>query len=78
VANEITDSPTLRQDEYILLNAFISVKTDDDRWELRAGGKNITGREIRVQGFNLAEFPGVETAFFSNRRSWDLRLFYHF
>ncbi|GER01995.1 TonB-dependent receptor [Iodidimonas gelatinilytica] len=78
VANEITDSPILRQDEYILLNAFISVKSDDAGWELRAGGKNITGREIRVQGFNLAEFPGVETAFFSNRRSWDLRLFYHF
>ncbi|GAB4574680.1 MAG: TonB-dependent receptor [Rhodothalassiaceae bacterium] len=78
IANEITDSPILRQDAYILLNAFVSVKTSDEQWELRAGGKNITGREIRVQGFNLAEFPGVETAFFSNRRSWDLRLFYHF
>ena len=78
VANEITDSPVLGQDSYVLLNAFVSLKWADERWELRAAGRNLTGREYRVQGFNLAEFPGVQTAFFGPRRSWDLRLFYRY
>ncbi len=78
VANEITDSPLLRQDAYVILNAFAAIKTADERWELRAGGRNLSGRDIRVQGFNLAEFPGVQTAFFGARRSWDLRLFFRY
>lgn len=75
IANEITDSPLLRQDGYAILNAFVAVKSEDERWEVRAGGRNLTGRDIRVQGFNLSEFPGVQTSFFGARRSWDVRLF---
>ncbi|MFU8833436.1 MAG: hypothetical protein ACNA7J_14955, partial [Wenzhouxiangella sp.] len=78
VANEITDSPQLRQGSYVLLNATIALAGIDGRWELRAGGRNLTDKTIIVQGFNLSEFPGLETAFFGSRRSYDLRLFYHF
>lgn len=75
VANELTDSPLLAQGNYVILNAFVALKAPDERWEVRAGGRNLTGREIRVQGFNLSEFPGVQTSFFGARRSWDVRLF---
>lgn len=78
VANEITDSPVLRQDEYVMLNATLGLGSADGRWELRAGGRNLTDANIIVQGFNLSEFPGVQTAFFGTRRSYDLRLFYNF
>jgi len=78
VANEISNSALLRQEAYVLLNATISLASVDGRWELRAGGRNLTDKAIIVQGFNLSEFPGVETAFFGSRRSYDLRLFYHF
>ncbi|RME65078.1 MAG: TonB-dependent receptor, partial [Alphaproteobacteria bacterium] len=78
VANELTDSPLLAQDDYVILNAFVALKTEDARWEVRAGGRNLTGREIRVQGFNLSEFPGVQTSFFGARRSWDVRLFFRY
>ena len=44
----------------------------------KLGAKNLTGRDIRVQGFNLSEFPGVQTAFFGARRTWDLRMIYRF
>lgn len=77
-ANEITDSPELRQDQYATLNAFVSLTSPDEHWELRLGAKNLTDRDIRVQGFNLSEFPGVQTAFFGARRTWDLRLIYRF
>lgn len=77
-ANEITDSPVLGQDDYVLLNAYVALMTADQRWEVRFGGRNLTDRDIRVQGFNLAEFPGVQTSFFGARRSWDVRLFFRY
>jgi len=78
VANEITDSPILRQSDYVMLNATLGLRTADGRWELRAGGRNLSDANIIVQGFNLSEFPGVQTAFFGDRRSYDIRLFYNF
>jgi len=78
VANEITDSPVLRQGDYVMINATVGLASVDGRWELRAGGRNLTDSNIIVQGFNLSEFPGVQTAFFGSRRSYDLRLFYNF
>ena len=78
VANEITDSPILRQGDYVMLNATLGLRTTDNRWELRAGGRNLSDANIIVQGFNLSEFPGVQTAFFGDRRSYDIRLFYNF
>ncbi|WP_018997032.1 TonB-dependent receptor [Hirschia maritima] len=77
-ANEVTDSTNLRQDAYWLSNAFASVKTPDNRWEVRAGIRNIGDESILVQGFNLAAFPGVETGFYGAPRTYDLRLIYRF
>lgn len=78
IANEITASPLLAQDSYVIVNAFVGVQSPDGRWELRAGGRNLSDRDIRVQGFNLSEFPGVQTSFFGDRRSWDVRLIYRY
>ncbi len=77
-ANEVTDSPNLRQDAYWLSNAFVAIKTADGRWEARAGIRNIGDEAILVQGFNLAAFPGVETAFFAAPRTYDFRLIYRY
>jgi iron complex outermembrane receptor protein len=75
---EITASEVLAQDSYTLANAFVSVRTDDDRWELRAGAQNLTDEKVRVQGFNLAEFPGYQLAFYSARRTWTLHAAYRY
>lgn len=77
-ANEVADSPRLRQDAYWLSNAFVAIRTADDRWEARAGITNIGDEAILVQGFNLAAFPGVETAFFAAPRTYDFRLIYRY
>ena len=74
VATEITDSPILRQRGYERVNAFVALNGPENRWELRAGVENLTDRAIRVQGFNLSEFPGVQVGFFSAPRTYDLRL----
>lgn len=75
---EITASEVLAQDSYTLANAFLSVRTDDDRWELRAGAQNLTDEKVRVQGFNLSEFPGYQLAFYSARRTWTLHVAYRY
>jgi len=76
--NEITASELLAQNKYILVNAYVSVRGEDGRWEFRAGVKNLTDRAIRVQGFNLSEFPGYQLSFFSAPRTFDFRLFYRY
>lgn len=76
--NEITASEILAADEYVIVNAFLSVRTEDGRWEFRGGVQNLTDQAIRVQGFNLSEFPGFQLSFFSAPRTYDFRLFYRY
>ncbi len=73
-ATEITASPVLTQDGHEVVNALVSLKAADERWELRAGVKNLTDEAIRVQGFNLSEFPGVQLGFYAAPRTYDARL----
>ncbi|MBI1365193.1 MAG: TonB-dependent receptor [Alphaproteobacteria bacterium] len=77
-ATEITASPVLTQRRYALLNAFVGLKTADERWEFRAGVKNATDRAVRVQGFNLSEFPGVQLGFYAAPRTYDFKLIYQY
>ncbi|GAB4521063.1 MAG: TonB-dependent receptor [Amphiplicatus sp.] len=77
-AVEITASPELTQKRHGLLNAFVALKTADQRWELRGGVKNATNEAIRVQGFNLSEFPGVQLGFYAAPRTYDFRLVYRY
>ncbi len=74
MANEVTDSPNLAQGAYVLINAFLAIGDRDGRYELRVGGTNLSDRQYITQGFNLAEFPGVETAFFGARRLWGVNV----
>ncbi|NOX83559.1 MAG: TonB-dependent receptor [Alphaproteobacteria bacterium] len=76
--NEITASPILAQDRYVLLNAFVSLKTAGGRWEWRGGVRNATNQAIRVQGFNLSEFPGVELGFYTAPRIYDFRVIFRY
>lgn len=78
LATEITDSPVLRQRAYTLLNAFVGLRSAKDKWELRAGVQNISNEKVHVQGFNLAEFPGVQLAFYTAPRTYDLRMIYRY
>lgn len=75
---EITASEALAQDAYVLANALVSVRTDDERWELRGGAQNLSDEKVRLQGFNLSEFPGYQLAFYSSRRTWGVHLVYRY
>lgn len=77
-AVEITDSPALRQPRTTLINALFSVRTASGRWELQGGVRNLLDEQVRVQGFNLSEFPGVQVGFFAAPRTYDFRLIYRY
>lgn len=77
-ATEITGSPALTQERYGLLNAFAAIKADDGRWELRGGVKNATNEAVRVQGFNLSEFPGVELGFYKAPRTYNVQAIFRY
>lgn len=78
VATEITDSPILRQPGYERINGFVALGDRDDNWELRAGVENLTDQAVRVQGFNLTDFPGVQLGFYGAPATYDLRLILRF
>lgn len=78
IATEITASPILTQSDYALVNASVGLRSANDRWEVRAGVQNLTDHAVRTQGFNLADFPGVQVNFFSAPRTYDLRLTYRY
>lgn len=77
-ANEVTDSPNLRQEAYWLVNGFVSVGAPTGKWEVRAGVRNLGNEAIRVQGFNLAAFPGLEAAFYGAPRTYDVRAIFRY
>jgi|GEM_PF-475427 len=77
-ANESSDSPNLAVSKVILLNAFASISTPSNRWEVRAGGTNLTNKARAAQSFNTAEFSGVETAFISPPRLYDVRFIFRY
>ena len=77
-ANESSDSPNLAVASATYLNAFVSISADDQRWEVRLGGTNLTDRARAAQSFNTAEFSGVETAFMGAPRLYDIRLLWRF
>ncbi|MEQ7154668.1 TonB-dependent receptor [Brevundimonas aurifodinae] len=78
IATEITDSPILRQEAYTLVNAFAALRSTDGVWEVRAGVQNATDEAVRVQGFNLADFPGVQLGFYAAPRTYDLRVIWRY
>lgn len=77
-ATEISATPELTQDAYWLTNAFAAVGTQNGRWQLRGGVRNISDEEIQVQGFNLTEFPGLQSAFFAAPRTYDVRVIFRY
>lgn len=78
VATEITDSPVLRQSGYERINGFVALGDLDDRWQVRAGVENLTDQAVRVQGFNLQDFPGVQLGFYGAPATYDLRFILRF
>lgn len=69
-------SPAIRQDGYGLLNAGVIWKVDD-AWSLSLQGSNLTNKEYRTTGYNIAAY-GVLTGFYGAPRQVSLSATYRF
>ena len=69
-------SPAIRQKGYGLLNAGVIWKLDD-AWSLALQGTNLTDKEYRTTGYNIASY-GVLTGFYGAPRQVSLSATWHF
>jgi len=69
-------SPAIRQRGYGLLNAGMIWKVDD-AWSLSLQGSNLTDKEYRTTGYNIAAY-GVLTGFYGAPRQYSLSATYRF
>jgi len=69
-------SPLIRQGGYGTLNAGLSWKPDD-AWTLTLQGTNLTDKEYRTTGYNIAAY-GVLTGFYGAPRQYSVTARYDF
>ncbi|MBO6764527.1 TonB-dependent receptor [Maricaulis sp.] len=70
----VSSAENLAQDGYALVNAFAAIGAADDRWEIRAGVRNVFDEHHINQAFDLMEFPGYQLAYYGAPRTFDIRL----
>ncbi|RKR03817.1 TonB-dependent receptor [Maricaulis maris] len=70
----VSSAESLAQDGYALVNAFASIAAADERWEIRAGVRNLFDEAYINQAFDLIEFPGYQLAYYGAPRTFDIRL----
>jgi len=71
------NNPAMSQDAYWLVNAYVSVFSDDAGWELGVYAKNLFAKKYFVHGFPLEGF-GLNQLMFGERATFGLELKYNF
>ena len=77
--NDALNDPRLFQDDYTLLNAAISLQTNDERWEAILAFRNITDEEYLVTGASSWDTAGsyLEQTW-GRPAEWSLSVQYNF
>lgn len=76
-AKDFSNTSSLIQPAYSLVNASVTYRTADKHWEVSAGGTNLTDKIYIVSGMSIPAL-GVSQAVPSRPREWFLRLRYEY
>jgi iron complex outermembrane receptor protein len=68
----------LFEDDYWLLNGFVSWTSADAHWNLMAGIKNATDEVYRVEGQEFRSVGNIQTAYYGNPQTYTLELAYRY
>lgn len=68
----------LTQDDYWLVNGFVSWTSADDHWTVTAGLRNATDEVYRVEGQEFRSVGNIQTAYYGDPRTWTLSLDYRY
>jgi iron complex outermembrane receptor protein len=77
--NDAINTPQLFQDDYTLLNAAITLQTNDGRWEGILAFRNITDEEYLITGnSSYATAASYADNLYGRPREWSLSVQYNF
>jgi iron complex outermembrane receptor protein len=79
VYNNAVNTPQLRQDSYDIVNAAITVQSEDGAWELMLAGRNLNDETILVSGSSgYSTGSGYLTGTYAREREWSFSAKYSF
>ncbi len=74
----VDNRDVLSQDAYTLAGLYAIWDSPDYVWQVRAGVRNLTDEEYKVEGQEFASVGNIQTAYYGWRRNWYLSLRYNF
>ncbi len=79
VYNNAVNTPQLRQGSYDIINAAITLLSDDGSWEFMLAGRNLNDETILVAGSSgYATGSGYSTGTYARAREWSFSAKYSF
>ena len=73
---DVNNLEALRQGDFALINASATVESQDGKWSVSLGVKNLSDEEYITHGFDLTAFPGVGLAYYGQPRTYRLQVRY--
>jgi iron complex outermembrane receptor protein len=68
----------LTEDSYWVLDAMVSWVSEDGKWTISAGAKNLADEVYRVEGQEFRSVGGIQTAYYGHPRTYTLGVDYRF
>lgn len=75
---DVNNLEALHQDAFALVNASATVESQDGKWSVSLGVKNLSDEEYITHGFDLTAFPGVGLAYYGQPRTYRIQARYRF
>lgn len=72
------NQPALKEDAYTQLNARVSWRSSDERWELAAWARNLTDEDYRIYAFDLTADLGYIQEVYHAPRTYGLSAGFYF
>ena len=74
----VDNREVLSQDAYTLAGLYAIWDSPEYVWQVRAGVRNLTDEEYKVEGQEFASVGNIQTAYYGWRRNWYVSLRYNF
>ena len=68
----------LTEDSYWVLDAMVSWVSEDGKWTISAGAKNLADEVYRVEGQEFRSVGGIQTAYYGYPRMYTIGIDYSF
>ncbi len=74
----VDNRDVLTQSGYWLSNAFVSWLSEDARWRVTGGVKNLTDKTYKVDAQEFSSVGNIQTAYYGDPRTWAVSVGYSF